>query len=140
MDLRPYSLTDQDACLAVFDSLTPLPSPRAEFLKFLQHPDGSYFVMQQNEAIVGCGGYINSPEGGQARLIWGMIRSDLQRQGLGRFLLMYRLREIGKSGDIQLVHATAPQHSARFFERQGFKVFSTNHSQVELVKKLNVCG
>jgi N-acetylglutamate synthase-like GNAT family acetyltransferase len=140
MDLRPYAPTDQDGCLAVFDSFASPAAPRADFLKFLQHPDSPYFVMQHNDSIVGCGGYVVAPEGGQARLIWGMIRSDLQRQGLGRFLLMYRLREIGKLGDVQMVHAAAPQQYADFFERQGFRVAATDDGQVELLKKLTVCA
>jgi hypothetical protein len=69
-----------------------------------------------------------------------MIRSDLQRQGLGRYLLMYRLREIGKLPGIERVSVHVPRPVAPFFETQGFRVAGMTGGQVELVKKLTVCA
>jgi N-acetylglutamate synthase-like GNAT family acetyltransferase len=90
--------------------------------------------MEHEETVVGCGGYSLSPDQSTATLRWGMIRADAQKMGLGRFLLMYRIREIGKAGTVGVVFAHPPRPSAGFFEKQGFRV-----NGVELVKKLTVC-
>jgi len=149
MDVRPYLPADCNACLAVFDSNTPdfFKSPeRRHFEEFLERPNCSYFVMEQDGAIVGCGGYFLTEDKALARLVWGMVRRDWHRQGLGRFLLLFRLREITKVGGVQMVRLETSQHSALFFESQGFKVarvaregYAAGLDQVEMTMKLTVC-
>src|SRR5260370_24387146 len=98
MDVRPYQSSDRDACLALFDSNVRRffeALERGGFESFLDAPDCSYFVMEHEGAVLGCGGYAMADEG-SASLTWGMVRADSQGMGLGRYLLMFRLREIGK--------------------------------------------
>ena len=142
MDVRPYLSSDRDGCLAVFDSNSPdffQSEERREFGEFLDGPNGSYFVMEHEGAIVGCGGYFITEERALARLVWGMVRRDLQRQGLGRFLLLFRLREITKAGGVERVRLDTPQRSAAFFERQGLKPVAGGPDRVEMMMKLAVC-
>ena len=148
MDVRTYSPADRNACLAVFDSNTPGffdPAERAGFEAFLDGVDCYYFVMEHDGAVAGCGGYAIDEEM-RASLVWGMIRGDLHKLGLGRFLLMFRLREITKAGGVQLVSLGTSQRTAPFFEKQGFKVTSTRKDgyapgvdRVEMMMKLSVC-
>lgn len=126
MDLRPYRPDDLQPCLAVL-------GPSAEFEAFLTAPTGPYFVMEHDGALIGCGGYVI--EARTARLVWGAIRQDMRHQGLGRLLLMYRLREIGKLGKIETVSVEVPPEYAGFFESQGFRGGPTS-----FVKRLTVCS
>ena len=105
-----------------------------------------YFVMEHEESIVGCGGYSLSPDGTAATLQWGMVHSNHRKMGLGRFLLLYRIREIGKAGTVGLVFAHSPRPSVGFFEKQGFRVNGIEKDacapgvdRVELIRKLTVC-
>ena len=149
MDIRPYSLADRPRCLAVFDSNTPQffdPSERSLFETYLDRDDLSYFVMDHDGDIVGCGGYYIGEDGLMANLVWGMVRRDLHKQGLGRFLLMFRLREITKANGVQMVRVGTSQHAAAFFEKQGFKAASVQKDgygpgidRIEMLKKLAVC-
>ncbi len=142
MDIRPYSPVDRDPCLAVFDSNSPHfldPSARRDFEKFIDRQSCPYFVMEHDGAIVGCGGYSIEQEKALARLVWGMVRSDSHKLGLGRYLLLFRLREITKAGGVQTVHLDTPQHSAKFYEKQGFKVIGGELDRVEMMMKLVVC-
>ena len=149
MDIRPYLPSDRQACLAVFDSNTPdffESHERSGLEEFLSSPNCSYFVMEHEGSIAGCGGYSISEEKALARLVWGMVRRDWHRQGLGRLLLLFRLREITKAGGVQMVRLDTSQHAAPFFERQGFKVtsvakdgYSAGLDRVELTMKLSVC-
>ena len=122
----------------MFDSNVPNffdSGQRAAFAKFLEG-DARYMVMEHEGELVGCGGYRVDAETKRARLEWGMIQRGCQRKGLGRFLLLYRLREIGKSADIEFVTVDAPPAVAPFFERQGFKP----GSGTTLVMRLKVCS
>ena len=149
MDVRPYVPTDRDACLAVFDSNAPeffLAHERAEFESFLDTPNGPYFVLDHDGLITGCGGYVVGEEPGLARMAWGMVLRDWHRKGMGRLLLMYRLRQITKAGGVQFVGLDTTQRSAPFFLSQGFKVagvaadgYGPGMDRVEMTMKLNVC-
>ena len=59
---------------------------------------------------------------------------------------MFRLRGITKAGGVQLVSLGTSQHTAAFFEKQGFKVTSIRKDgyapgvdRVEMMMKLSVC-
>jgi hypothetical protein len=65
-----------------------------------------------------------------------MIRRDFQKLGLGRFLLMYRLRKLE---GVPTVRLTAPPNAVPFFEKQGFRIGGESPKGIEMVKKMNVC-
>jgi N-acetylglutamate synthase-like GNAT family acetyltransferase len=143
MDLRAYLPTDREACLAILDSNMPhffAGEDRTRFESFLDQGGATYFVMEHDGAVIGCGGYRIAEESGVATLVWGMVRRDFQKMGLGRLLLMYRLREIGKASGIERVRLETPPLSAAFFEGQGFKVVNIASGHVEMMKKMSVCG
>ncbi len=135
MDIRHYEDTDRAACLEICESAG---AARAEFEAFLDSGIEWFFVMEHEGAVVGCGGY--SITGVLGILRWGMVRKEFREMGLGRFLLLYRMREIGKAGDVELVLARVPTDAAGFFLKQGFKKQNAGDGWVELAKKLVVCA
>lgn len=124
MRLRPYLLTDKAACLAIFDSNTPLyfgVDERPEFAEFLDAPNCDYFVVEDEAAtVVGCGGYYVDSTRGLAALCWGMVVRDHHKQGLGQFLLRERLAKICQGKEAEQVLIQTSQHTAGFFEKAGF--------------------
>jgi hypothetical protein len=51
MNFRPYVMEDKAACLAIFDSNTPLyfaEHERLDFSAFLDAPEGRYFVGEED--------------------------------------------------------------------------------------------
>lgn len=152
MEVRPYTPTDHEACLVLFDSNTPdyfVPRERAEFEAWLDSNPENYFVLEHEGSVVACGGY-SLPAGGttDVRLTWGMVGRQWQRQGLGRFLLMYRLREMGRTGNtIQAVSLETTQRSAPFFASQGFQTshvtkdgYAPGLDKVEMIRKISPCS
>jgi ribosomal protein S18 acetylase RimI-like enzyme len=124
MNLRPYTSTDFEACLAIFDSNVPrffAPEERAEFIEFLEQPMGVYFVVEDElKALIGCGGYGEIK--GIGVLTWGMVRHDLHKQGVGRFLLRERIAHLkAYQPHLREIHMNTSQHSVNFFEREGFR-------------------
>lgn len=141
MDIRPYSAQDKAACLAVFDSNVPPffdPAERAAFEEFLEAMPHPYFVMEHEGLVAGCGGYAIESDPTLASLTWGMVRRDLHGNGLGRFLLMFRLREIGGNPQVNRVRLSTAPAVVPFFEKLGFRVVAAD-GLVEMVKKLAVC-
>jgi N-acetylglutamate synthase-like GNAT family acetyltransferase len=136
MDIRPYEVTDRDACVAICEGVG---AARAEFEVFLDTVgEVPYFVMEHEGAVVGCGGFTVS--GVVGMLQWGMVAPAFRKMGLGRFLLLYRMREIGMVGWVELVLARVPRGEEGFFRKQGFKVQGEGADWVELVKRLVVCA
>ena len=149
MDVRPYQPADRSACLDVFDSNQPdyfAAHERPAFENFLATATTPYFVMEHEGTIVGCGGY--AVDGRSGRLCWGMIRRNLHRHGFGRFLLLYRMRQMTRhEAEIEMVELDTTPRSAPFFLSQGFRILSTvadgygpGLDRVEMSKRLAVCA
>jgi GNAT superfamily N-acetyltransferase len=124
MEIRAYREdTDREGCLAVWDSNVPEfldAERRGKFAEFLRDPAAVCFVMEHDGAIIGAGGYAKTGQD-SIRLRFGTIRRDLQRQGLGRFLLLYRLKAIGSLAGVVFVEAEVPEALVRFYEKNGLK-------------------
>lgn len=126
MHLRPYTLTDKDACLAIFDGNTPLYfgiDERPDFVTFLDEPNCIYFVLENASGqVIGCGGYYINDKRRIAALCWGMVAREQHKRGAGQFMLTARLREICQSGNADRVMIDTSQHTAGFFQKAGFTV------------------
>jgi N-acetylglutamate synthase-like GNAT family acetyltransferase len=147
MEIREFQKSDTVGCLALFDShggqafqLTE----RTEFENYLALPQGPYYVAEFEGSIVACGGFCIQNDA--ARLTWGMVTKDLTGKGIGKLLLLYRLREISKAG-ISKISLDTSQHSAGFFEKFGFRIVSRETDgygdglhKLEMVKKMEVCA
>lgn len=151
MEARRYATQDRDACLLLFDSNTPeyfLPQERVQFEAWLDSNPEHYFVLEHDGLIVACGGFALPPSGStMASLTWGMVGRQWRRQGLGRFLLMFRMREMSKSGaEIQMVNLETTPQAAPFFASQGFQTarvikdgYAPGLDKLQMVRKMAVC-
>jgi GNAT superfamily N-acetyltransferase len=147
VEIRAFQAADIADCLALFDSDAGesfSPAERGAFAQFLTSLPGPYFVAEHEGQIVGCGGFARDDRG--MRLTWGMVRPDFRGHGIGKLLLMYRLREIGKLGAFQVGLDTS-QKTAGFFEKFGFRPVSVEADgygpgldKIGMVKKMEVCA
>jgi N-acetylglutamate synthase-like GNAT family acetyltransferase len=142
MEVRPFrDQSDAARCLAVLDSNVPDFFGTAEremftsFLSRMPEEGTTFYVMEHAGEVIGCGGFTRARE--CVRLQWAMIRMDLQKQGLGRFLLLYRLKQAGQIPGVQFVEAEVPARLAAFFEKNGLK--PTAQSGIHRMK-LQVCA
>jgi GNAT superfamily N-acetyltransferase len=125
-------MSDLEDCLAVARSVGADATALEQYLNSLTSP---FFVLVHDGRVVACGGY--GVEAGVAWLRWGMVRRDAQGQGVGRFLLLYRLREIGRTAPmVEFVKAQVQEPLAAFFERQGFRLETVG----TMAKRLKVCA
>jgi N-acetylglutamate synthase-like GNAT family acetyltransferase len=127
--LRPYRKSDREDCLCVLDSNVPeyfLASDREEvgvFLDRLEEAGVRYLVIEEERAIVACGGVAVSAEH-DARMCWGMVRRDVHRRGFGTILLAARLVEGARMGAKTASLATIPNVEG-FFAKLGFRLIGS---------------
>ena len=114
---RAYRPDDQAACLAILHSNLDRyfsPGDVEEFLHFLASPPGFYGVLESPDgSIAGCGGVAVRDAIGV--LTWGMVHADGHGKGLGRLLLIERLKKLRETNRCR---SRADQHQRR--DRPGF--------------------
>ena len=122
---RPYSQSDYDACLRVFDTNVPRffrGEERPGYTTFLAHLPGPYIVLvSSSDAVVGCGGYAVAEGSGVADLCWGMVDQELHGRGLGRVLAELRIHRIRRDASVVTIALNTSQHTVAFYERLGFR-------------------
>jgi GNAT superfamily N-acetyltransferase len=125
MIARQYETADREECLHIFDSNTPwyfLPEERIQFEQFLDRLRGPYFVVIDEDDLVGCGGFATGRVSGQADLCWIIVRRDEHGHGVGNFLVTACVSEILALDGCRSVRLETSQHTSQFFERWGFAV------------------
>ena len=122
---RPYRPEDEAACLAIFASNMPdlfAPEERLEFAEFLKTMSDPYFVFEDGEQLVACGGVFLRHDRRTAGLSWGMVERSRHRRGYGKTLLQIRLAWLSvHAPEVEALTIDTSQHSAPFFAHMGFE-------------------
>ncbi len=124
MDPRPYQPADLPACKALC-SVLEVPT--------------HFHVFEHNGEIIAFGGYnISTPT--SAHIRYCTVHPDWRRQGIGRYLILYLLKQISTHENMEEAHAFSSIENFGFFEKQGFKqtTWSSNAWAI-YTKKLTVC-
>lgn len=139
MILRKYMPEDKGKCVEIFQSNSPKFFDKSElslFIDWLDHQVGNgptypnsekdaYFVLEHPETgIVGCGGYYIVKDKNEARLAWGMIHSNIHKQGFGTALYNYRKEIINKEWPNHILALGTSQHTYSFYEKMGMTITS----------------
>ena len=126
LHLRPYTPTDREACLALFDSNVPAyfaPHERDDFVTFLDddlvEEHLPYFVLTGSTGPIACGGI--GLRVGEVRMCWGIVSRLRHGERIGTFMLLARLCLGAKMGATRAGLDTIPK-TVPFFERFGFVV------------------
>lgn len=98
------------------------PSELAALSEYLDQERELYYVIEENELVVGAGG-INFEEGKRIAIIsWDMVHPEQQGKGLGRQLLNHRLAEIKKINAVEKIIVRTAQLTFEFYKKSGFKL------------------
>ena len=134
MIIRPYTPADKPGCISAFKSNMPrffAPAELEDYSQWLdsltarQAPEAgidNYFVAEDNDRVVGCGGFYLDREKQEATMAWGLISNEHHKKGWGRELFMYRLNVIRSLCVRCRVILDTTQYSFSFFEKIGFGV------------------
>jgi ribosomal-protein-alanine N-acetyltransferase len=141
VNIRPYTASDFDACMTIFDSNCPLYFDELErdlFAKWLQHQSASagfesptyadaaydaYFVAEnEHEQVLACAGFYIVKEQPEARLAWGMVHANCHKQGFGTALYQFRKNKIKQDWPLHQITLGTSQHTYLFYEKMGMSV------------------
>lgn len=135
MNIRTYQPADRNDCIAIFKSNTPFyfdVGEQPDFEKWLNGQDENrlayettaiekYYVITNEEKVVGCGGFYIPRNEALGNMVWGMITYSHHKKGFGRKLLTHRIETILNNHPNYNISIDTTQHSYQFFEKFGFK-------------------
>lgn len=126
--IRPYQPRDKPQLLALLNLNIPhffAPSEAADFTGYLDNHVETYFVVEEDENIVGCGGINYFPEEATARISWDIVHPDHQGKGIGRALLLHRIDDIKTNSSIKIIIVRTTQLTYPFYKKIGFELEKT---------------
>lgn len=129
--IRPYKPSDKTSLIKLIRLNTPkyfAPSEEDWFSDFLDKEVEDYFVIENNNNIVGCGG-VNYEKGENiAVLSWGMIHPNHHKQGLGSFLTKHRINHVKTVCSAKRIIVRTSQHTYGFYLKMGFTLTKTKEN------------
>lgn len=125
---RTYNQQDKPQLLQLIRLNTPHyfdSSEEALFAAYLNEKVEDYFVLEDGEQVLGCGGLNYEENGTAAIMAWGMIHPDHHGKGLGTTLVKHRLGVLKQKPLVNKCVVRTSQHTYRFYEKMGFVVKHT---------------
>lgn len=126
MQLRPFQPADKTICLAIFESNLPLYFVDKEQEEFSVYLDEecipNYWILEDNDKVVGCGGIYENFKDNSVGLAWGMIHNNSHKKGYGTFLTKFRVERMIEKYPTRIKRLATSQHTFPFYEKMGFKV------------------
>ena len=121
--IREYLQTDSAELIRLLRLNVPEafhPEEEKDFIRYLQDEVEDYFVFEENETILGCGG-LNYPDEDIGIISWDIIHPNYHGRGIGRQLMDFRL-DLLERNKVDLAIVRTSQHAFRFYEKFGFKL------------------
>lgn len=122
MLIRSYKETDKRSVIKLIRGNTPeffAPEEEEDLLFYLDNYAQNYFVVEIDNQVVGSGGYNIAEDGITAKISWDIIDSEAQGKGIGRYLTVYRIKDILKNKDIKILSVRTSQLAYKFYEKFG---------------------
>jgi ribosomal-protein-alanine N-acetyltransferase len=125
ISIRPYENRDKPAVLNLLKLNTPAyfaPEEEPDLIYYLDNEIESYFVLEVNNMIVGCGGFNFSGDQATGKISWDIFHPDHQGKSYGSMLVQYRIDRLKEFKGLQTIIVRTTQLVYRFYEKQGFKL------------------
>ena len=125
MKIRPYTPADNESIINLLRLNTPkyfAPEEEADLKHYLSNEIDFYFVAEENNKIIGCGGINIVDNGKTARISWDIIHPEYQGKGIGGELTQYRIDRIKEIPGIEAIVVRTSQLVYPFYQKFGFEV------------------
>lgn len=126
MKIRLYHPRDQPQLIHMIELNTPqffAPSEKKEFIEYLDQDSENYFIIEEENTIIGSGGFnLGFDDGKTARISWGMIHPDWQGKGVGAKITRYRVAQIKKNQEVSKIVVRTTQVVYGFYQKLGFEL------------------
>jgi GNAT superfamily N-acetyltransferase len=124
--LRPYSESDLEACMRIFESNRrhTLPDDPSLMRAYLEGPTPGYLVIEGARGIVACGGVESRPDVNQSHLFFGMVHRDYHTCGIGTLLVISRLALVDCAQGEEMILLETSHLTEGFYRQFGFEPVS----------------
>lgn len=123
--IRKYTSNDLHQLIKLFELNTPTyfdPTELAGFETFLESEPSTYYVVEENEKILGCGGFDVLENGTLGRLAWDFFHPKVQGKGFGTLLIDHCISELKAINTINTIDVRTSQFAYTFYARFGFEL------------------
>ncbi len=120
-----YSEENKPKLLEIIKSNTPNyfdPEETEEFNSYLDNEKEEYYVLYDDNRIIGCGGINYFYDQKHARLSWDMIHPDYHSKGCGKHLTQYRIDKLSKDENLDYIVVRTSQLVFPFYQKMGFRI------------------
>jgi ribosomal-protein-alanine N-acetyltransferase len=128
MSIVPYSAVYDNALFKAFLMNTPVYFDKAElheFQSYLQTHAQTYFVLKENNSIVGGFGYELRAEDKSARINWIFIDPAHKHKGYGKLAVRFCLQQFKQQRAFKYSIVRTSQHAFEFFRCFGYELMET---------------
>lgn len=123
--IRSYQSTDLAPLLHLVQLNTPTyfhPSEKQDYKLYLEEEREDYFVVEQENKIIGAGGINYFKDAQLARISWDVLHPNYQKKGIGGKLLRHRIMHVKKQPAFHTIEVRTAQGVCQFYEKFGFQL------------------
>jgi len=128
MQIQSYNHIDKLKIVDLFELNVPKyfsPIEKEDLLYYLDHHAQHFYVIKDDDKIIGCGGINYFEEEGNARLSWDIFDPYHHGKGFGSVLTQFRITKIKENKNVKKVVVRTTQLTFRFYEKMGFHLVQT---------------
>ncbi|WP_378183810.1 GNAT family N-acetyltransferase [Aquimarina sp. SS2-1] len=125
MKIRRYISQDKEAVIELLNLNIPKFFDRSEkedFQKYLETEIEDYYIVEEENEIIGAGGINYAARDKTAIISWDVIKPSAQGKGIGKKLTEHRIKHINKKDEIDLIIVRTSQFTFKFYEKMGFEL------------------
>lgn len=125
MIIRKHTDSDRIRIMELLKLNTPeyfSPEEEEDLIDYLDNHADNYYVIEDNNVIVGCGGFNLSEDGETGKISWDIFDPQSQGKGYGSALTKFRIQRIKEIEGVKIVSVRTSQLVYPFYEKFGLEL------------------
>lgn len=126
--IRKYKQSDKEKIIELLRLNSPeyfSPDEEKDLIYYLDYESHNYFVVEDRNMLVGCGGFNLTEDGETAKIAWDFFDPSAHRKGLGTKLMLYRIDKIKQIKSVKTLSVRTSQMAYRFYQKFGMELRET---------------
>ena len=125
MSIRKFKSLDRPQIIELLRLNTPTyfsANEEKDLIYYLDNHADAYFVVEDKNKIIGCGGFNLAEDGISAKISWDIFHPESQGKGFGAELTTFKIQKIKEFKQIQILSVRTSQMAYKFYEKFGLEL------------------
>lgn len=125
MIIRKHIDSDRKRIMELLKLNTPKyfsPKEEEDLIDYLDNHADNYYIIEDDNVIVGCGGFNLSEDGETGKISWDIFDPQRQGKGYGSALTKFRIQRIKEIEGVKIVSVRTSQLVYPFYEKFGLEL------------------